>query len=528
MKLLKSKLALLVLCMALMLPTLVAGAAPASNSIAAASDLRVGLGQLLGEHALLAVLAMQKNYDKAVDYSDTANLLSKNTDQLAAAIASVYGPDAGVTFKSIWSSHIGYLIEYVNATAIKDEAGRAAAVAKLDDYRAKQAAFFAVANPDNFKAPAIEEGLNMHIGHLIDSFNAYVNKDYADAYTKARMAYSHMYDTADMLAIGVAAQYPDRFSNSSIQSTTVDLRGTLGQVLGEHALLAIVAMQKGIDAKPDFDQAAAALGQNTDDLAAAIAVIYGQDAADTFKPLWASHIGYLFDYVKATAAKDYLSAKQAMDNLDVYRESQAQFFAKVNPEFFLEADISKSLKEHINFLLTVFDTYAKNDYSFTYPNVEMAYTHMYKTADALAIGIAAHLPAMFPQVQPPIVTNSVVTFTINSTELDVNGHKLTMDVTPLRKENYTYIPLRYAVDAVGATLNWNEADRSATVAWNGNSATFSLGSDFVIHNSTKKVASAPLTLQGDRLVVPVQIFAEVIGWTVDLAEEGKVIRLLAP
>lgn len=179
-------------------------------------------------------------------------------------------------------------------------------------------------------------------------------------------------------------------------------------------------------------------------------------------------------------------------------------------------------------MLTVFDTYAKNDYSFTYPNVDMAYTHMFKTADALAIGIAAQLPAMFPQVQPPIVTNSVVTFTINSTELDVNGHKLTMDVTPLRKENYTYIPLRYAVDAVGATLIWNEADRSATVAWNGNSATFSLGSDFVIHNSTKKVASAPLTLQGDRLVVPVQIFAEVIGWTVDLAEEGKVIRLLAP
>lgn len=62
MKLLKTKFALLVLCMALMLPTLVAGAAPApaSNSITAASDLRVGLGQLLGEHALLAVLAMQK------------------------------------------------------------------------------------------------------------------------------------------------------------------------------------------------------------------------------------------------------------------------------------------------------------------------------------------------------------------------------------------------------------------------------------------------------------------------------------
>jgi hypothetical protein len=527
MSFLKTKLALLVLCISLLIPSVV-GAAAASDSQSAAGDLRVALGQLLGEHALLAVIAMQKGYDKADDFSNTADLLSKNTDKLAAAVASVYGPEAGSSFKTIWSSHIAYLVEYVKATAIKDEAGRSAALVKLDDYRVKQAAFFAGANPDNFKAPAIEEGLNIHINHLLDSFNAYVNKDYSSAYSNARMAYGHMYDTADTLAFGMANQYPDKFSTTAVKAPTVDLRGALGQVLGEHAWLAILAMQKGIDGKADFEQAAAALGQNTDDLAAALAIVYGQAAANDFKPIWASHIGYFVDYVKAVGIKDTAAAKTATDNLDKYRTIQAQFFASVNPGNFIEADISSALKEHINDLLTSFDNYVKKDYSFTYANADMAYSHMFKTADALAVGISAQFPAMFPQVQLPAVGKSIVTFKINDTELDVNGNKIQMDIAPLRKENFTYIPLRYAVDAVGATLTWNDTDREATVTWSGNSAVFALGSDAVIHNGVKKVASTIVTLQGDTLVVPVQIFAEVTGWTADLAEEGKVIRLLAP
>ncbi|NHN32390.1 copper amine oxidase N-terminal domain-containing protein [Paenibacillus agricola] len=528
MKLLKTKLVLLMLCIALMLPAVVGAATPTNDSMIAAGDLRAGLGQLLGEHALLAVIAMQKGYDKSADFTKAADLLNQNTDRLTAAISSVYGPNAGLVFKPIWASHLTYLVDYVNATVTKDDVGRKAAIMKLDSYRTQQAAFFASANPENFKAAAIEEELKVHINHLLDALNAYANKDYTSAYANARMAYGHMFDTADMLASGIANQYPDKFSTSAINSPTADFRGALGQVLGEHALLAILAMQKGMDGKMDFEPAVVALGQNTDDLTAVIALAYGQDAGNAFKPIWASHIGYFVSYVKATAAKDTTAMKMAVDNLDAYRAEQAKFFATANPQNFIEADISKALKEHINHLLTTFDTYAKQDYSFTYPNVEMAYSHMFKTTDVLAAGISTQFPAMFPANKLPDVGKSTVIFKINHTEVDVNGHKMMMDVAPFLKDNFTYIPLRYASDAVGATLAWNEMDRSATMSWNGNSVIFSPGSDVVIHNVEKKVASAMVTMQGERLVVPVQIFAEVTGWTADLAEEGKVIRLIAP
>jgi hypothetical protein len=128
----------------------------------------------------------------------------------------------------------------------------------------------------------------------------------------------------------------------------------------------------------------------------------------------------------------------------------------------------------------------------------------------------------------PVASVKIVTLNLDSTEIDVNGSKIVMDVYPTRKDNFTYIPLRYAAEAVGATLSWSDIDREATVTWSGLSATFAVGSDVVMINGEKRVASAVLVMQGERLMVPVQIFAEVTGWTADLAEEGKVIRLLSP
>jgi hypothetical protein len=147
-----------------------------------------------------------------------------------------------------------------------------------------------------------------------------------------------------------------------------------------------------------------------------------------------------------------------------------------------------------------------------------------------AVGAATVIDPASPEAanMTPVLPVTTVTMKMDSMEVDVNGSKTMMDVYPSRKDNFTLIPLRYAADAIGATIAWNEADREATVAWTGHSAVFTVGSDTVVSNGEKKVASTISVMQGDRLMVPVQIFAEVTGWTTDLAEEGKVIRLLSP
>ncbi|MCK8452423.1 hypothetical protein MZO46_05125 [Bacillus safensis] len=69
-------------------------------------------------------------------------------------------------------------------------------------------------------------------------------------------------------------------SSQEVSNKATDLRAALDQLFSEHAYLAVVTMQKGIDGSKDFNQAAAALNENTNDLSDAIASVYGKKQAN--------------------------------------------------------------------------------------------------------------------------------------------------------------------------------------------------------------------------------------------------------
>lgn len=524
MKKLHSKLAILMLCLSLFVPALASAHEVDTNG--AAPNLQAALGELLGEHALLAVIAMQKGYDGAADFNDAAAALGKNTDDLSAAIASVYGSAAGEVFKPIWASHIGYFVDYVKATAAKDEAGRQKAVAELDDYRMKQAVFFHNANPAYFETAALADGLNMHINHLLDAFNSYVNKDYTAAYEDTRTAYAHMFMTAKSLAAGIQAQFPDKFPAGTTTSPGIDLRAGLGQLLGEHATLAALAMQKGIDGAPDFTAAAAALNSNTDDLSAAIATVYGTAAGDAFKPIWSSHIGYFVDYVKATAAKDETGRGQAVAALEDYRMKQAEFFHSANPAYFETAAIADGLKMHIGHLLDTFNSYVNKDYAKAYSLERTAYSHMFMTASELTGGIVAQFPDKFhgksDAAAPEMTTISMKK---GSTAVTVNGTTRQMDVTPVMKNGSTFIPLRYLGEAIGVDITWDNTKKTLWIKDGDNTAVFWAGQSYMELNGERKNIGAPVFLDSGRVQVPVRFIAELLGWDVSYTLADGTITL---
>lgn len=476
-------------------------------------DLRSALGQLLGEHALLAIVAMQKGYDGKADFAQAAGALNQNTDDLSAAVASVYGNDAGAAFKKIWSSHIGYFVDYVKATAAKDDAGRAKAVADLETYRMAQAKFFADANPGRFDEQMIADGLKMHIDHLLAAFNDYVGKNYAAAYEDAKTAYAHMFKTGDALAAGIAAQFPAKFADAAASNPASDLRSALEQKLGEHALLAILAMQKGIDGAPDFADAAASLNRNTDDLSAAVASVYGTEAGAAFKKIWSSHIGYFVDYVKATAAKDEAGKKKAVADLETYRMAQAKFFAGANPKNFEEKAIADGLKMHIDHLLMAFDAYVAKDYTAVYADARTAYAHMFPTGATLAAGIAAQFPDKFhtAAAAPEVMK---VWFKVGSDQLIIDGKTTTMNTKPYMDHGTNYIPLRYLAEGIGATVTWDRAAQSVWIDAGGAKAQFWIGKKYMEMNGKRMEIGYPVMLKDDRVQVPVRFIAQLFGWSV--------------
>lgn len=176
-----------------------------------AGDLRGDLGYLLSEHAGIALSVMQNGINESPEFDASAKVLSQNTDDLSDAIASVYGDDAGDAFNKMWSSHIGYFVDYVNATAAGNESAKKAALDHLNDYKEDFSAFMEEATDGKVPAEDLAAGLQMHVDQLIASFDSYVDEDYETAFSKKRDAYGHMYDAAKLLSSGIVAQFPDKF-----------------------------------------------------------------------------------------------------------------------------------------------------------------------------------------------------------------------------------------------------------------------------------------------------------------------------
>lgn len=360
-----------------------------------ASDLRATLDQLLSEHAYLAVVAMQKGIDGADDFDQAAGALNQNADDLSAAVGSVYGDEGGEAFKEIWKSHIGYFVDYVKATGAEDEEAKQKALDDLDSYRVEQAAFLDKATEGRLKAADLEGGLKVHVTQLLTSFDSYVAGDYDATYSNLRKAIEHMYMVGEGLSGAIVDQYPDKFENTEVDTPAADLRAGLNHNFSEHAALAILAMQKGIEGAKDFDAAAGALSENTDDLTASIGSVYGSDAAKEFKKIWSSHIGYFVDYVKATGAEDEDARDMAVKELDEYRVEQAAFLDAATEGRLKSKDLEEGLKMHVDQLLLAFNSYNEKDYDKTHPAIREAYGHMYGVGEGTATAIVDQFPDKF-------------------------------------------------------------------------------------------------------------------------------------
>ncbi|MEK3883055.1 copper amine oxidase N-terminal domain-containing protein [Paenibacillus sp. PL2-23] len=502
------KMVSLVLTMVLLIPAM--ASAHTVSTKGPTSDLRSALGQMLGEHALLAIVAMQKGYDGAADFGQAAGELNRNTDELTAAISSLYGKEAGESFKEIWTSHIGYFVDYVKATAMKDTAGQQAAIADLEQYRMEQAKFFAWANP-NFDEAVMAAELKMHIDHLLGTFHHYVAGDYDAAYEEAYTAYAHMFMTADALAGGIAAQFPETFTDREGSNPAFDLRSALEQKLGEHALLAVLAMQKGIDGKADFAAAAASLNRNTEELSTAVGSIYGDEAGEMFEEIWSSHIRYFVDYVTATAGKDEQGREKAIADLEKYRMEQAEFFAWANPEFDKTA-IASELKMHITHLVDAFDQYVAKDYDDAYASIRTAYGHMFPTGAYLSEVISKQFPDQFHTAKMMDVMK--VWFQIGSSTLIIDDMTTVMDTEPFVNNGSSYIPLRYLAEGIGAKVTWDDATRSVWIETGSSKAQFWIGQQFMEMDGKRMEIGQPVIIKDGRTQVPVRFIAELFGWNV--------------
>ncbi len=170
----------------------------------------------------------------------------------------------------------------------------------------------------------------------------------------------------------------------------VELRAGLGQLLGEHAFLLMEAMrvEPGSVDRAAFD---AALDDNSANLVAAIASVYGSGAGNRFATIWDEHIGLLLAYGDAIRAGDAASQERAQRDLEDYARRLSSVLADLNPRLDAREE-AQALDAHIEQIVA----FADGQYADAYAAHRDAFEHMFELGDHLALGIARQFPKRFP------------------------------------------------------------------------------------------------------------------------------------
>lgn len=185
--------------------------ATSSQTDTKAAGLRALLNNLEAEHVDLAAAATRAGFDGDASFTATAGALGKNTDSLSAAIASVYGDEAGAQFKEIWASHIGFFVDYTVAAKAGDTAGMDKAVQNLNGYVEAISTFLSGANP-NLPKDAVAQLVGEHVGLLKEAVDKHGAGDYAGSYDAQSRARTQITTKiADTIAGAIVKQSPDKF-----------------------------------------------------------------------------------------------------------------------------------------------------------------------------------------------------------------------------------------------------------------------------------------------------------------------------
>ncbi len=134
-----------------------------------------------------------------------------NAKDIAAAVGSFYGKEAGDKLFGLLAGHYGAIKEYLTASMAGSKEGKDAAVEKLKKNAEEIAVFLNGANPKNWPKDTLVSLLLAHGGHHIAQIDAVVAKDYeGEAHTWDAMK-KHIYTIADALAGGIEKHFPKKF-----------------------------------------------------------------------------------------------------------------------------------------------------------------------------------------------------------------------------------------------------------------------------------------------------------------------------
>ncbi|AOZ93227.1 stalk domain-containing protein [Paenibacillus crassostreae] len=123
------------------------------------------------------------------------------------------------------------------------------------------------------------------------------------------------------------------------------------------------------------------------------------------------------------------------------------------------------------------------------------------------------------------LAKATAVMTIGKKSMNVNGDTIAMDVAPIVKDNTTYVPIRFVLDAFGGNANWDAANQRITVIRGGKLLDLTVNKkEFILNGKRFSAVVAPIATQG-RTLVPLRLVSEQLGLTVNWNQQAKTITI---
>ncbi len=188
-----------------------AQAVPAAAPVAA-PKLQAAMRSLWHGHVVHT-----REYAMAVHAHDTAKAKAAeeavvaNARQIADAVGGFYGKPAGEQTLQLLAGHWAGVKALTDASAAKDTAGEQKAMADLNTNVTAIAKFFSGANP-NLPENAVQGLFAAHVAHHASQISQIMSGDTKGEQATWAQMQAHMNTIADVLAGGIAKQFPDKAS----------------------------------------------------------------------------------------------------------------------------------------------------------------------------------------------------------------------------------------------------------------------------------------------------------------------------
>ncbi len=177
-----------------------------------AAELQMTLRDLWVDHIfwVRSVVFATKVGDAEAAKAAEENVV-KNAKDIAAAVGSFYGKEAGDKLFGLLAGHYGAIKAYLTASMTGSQDGKTSAMEALKKNATEIAEFLHGANPKNWPKDTLVSLLFAHGGHHVAQIDAVVAKDYGAEATTWEAMKKHIYTLADALAGGIEKQFPKKF-----------------------------------------------------------------------------------------------------------------------------------------------------------------------------------------------------------------------------------------------------------------------------------------------------------------------------